>query len=31
MCFETISGKIFMNIALRYTGRRHTDRAAVAG
>jgi len=31
MCFETISGKIFMNIALRYTGRRPTDRAAVAG
>src|SRR5216684_5022418 len=30
MCFETISGKIFMNIALRYTGRHHADRAAAA-
>ncbi len=31
MCFETAVGNVFMNVALRYNSRRHTDRAAAAG
>lgn len=31
MCFNTSSGNIFMNVALRYHRRRATERAAVAG
>ena len=31
ICFKTCSGKVFMNIALRYTGRRSNDKAAAAG
>jgi chemotaxis protein CheX len=31
MCFNTSSGKVFMNVALRYHRRRATERAAVAG
>ena len=31
MCFETAVGNVFMNVALRYNNRRHTDRAAAAG
>lgn len=31
MCFETGSGTVFMNVALRYNGRRQADRAAAAG
>jgi chemotaxis protein CheX len=31
LCFNTSSGKIFMNVALRYHRRRPTERAAVAG
>ena len=31
MCFETASGNVFMNIALRYNRRRQVDHAAVAG
>lgn len=31
ICFETDSGSVFMNIALRYSGRRSGDRAAAAG
>jgi chemotaxis protein CheX len=31
MCFETGSGTVFMNVALRYNGRRQTDLAAAAG
>lgn len=31
MCFNTASGKVFMNVALRYHRRRAVERAAVAG
>jgi len=31
ICFETIAGNVFMNIALRYNRRRQGERAAVAG
>jgi len=31
ICFETCSGDVFMNIALRYNQRRHADRAAAVG
>ena len=31
MCFETSRGNMFMNVALRYNRRRHSERAAVAG
>ncbi len=31
MCFNTASGKVFMNVALRYHGRASVERAAVAG
>jgi len=31
MCFETATGNIFMNIALRYNRRRHPEHTAVAG
>src|SRR5881296_234317 len=31
ICFETATGNIFMNIALRYNRRRHPEQAAVAG
>jgi chemotaxis protein CheX len=31
MCFNTSSGKVFMNVALRYHRRRAAERAAVAG
>jgi chemotaxis protein CheX len=31
MCFETSRGNMFMNIALRYNRRRHSERAAVVG
>lgn len=31
ICFETCSGDVFMNIALRYNQRRRSDRAAAAG
>jgi chemotaxis protein CheX len=31
MCFETASGTVFMNIALRYNKKRQTDHAAAAG
>jgi chemotaxis protein CheX len=31
MCFNTSSGRVFMNVALRYHRRRATERAAVAG
>ncbi len=31
ICFETSSGNVFMNIALRYHQRRRSDRAAAAG
>jgi chemotaxis protein CheX len=31
MCFETASGNVFMNIALRYNRRRQVDHAAAAG
>jgi len=31
MCFETPIGNVFMNIAMRYTRKRHTDRAVAAG
>jgi chemotaxis protein CheX len=31
MCFNTSSGNVFMNVALRYHRRRATERAAVAG
>jgi chemotaxis protein CheX len=31
LCFETCSGNVFMNIALRYNRRRHAEQAAVAG
>jgi len=31
MCFETDSGNVFMNVALRYNRRRQADRAVAAG
>jgi chemotaxis protein CheX len=31
ICFETVSGNVFMNIALRYNNRRQTERVARAG
>ena len=31
ICFETGVGNVFMNIALRYNGRRHGERSAAAG
>jgi chemotaxis protein CheX len=31
MCFSTASGRVFMNVSLRYLRRRSTERAAVAG
>ena len=31
MCFETASGNVFMNVALRYNRRRQADRAVAAG
>jgi len=31
MCFNTVSGNVFMNVALRYHRRRSAERAAVAG
>ena len=31
MCFETDSGTVFMNVALRYNRRRLADHAAAAG
>ena len=31
MCFETNSGTVFMNIALRYNQKYHADRVAAAG
>ena len=31
ICFETVAGNVFMNIALRYNRRRQGERAAVAG
>jgi len=31
ICFETSSGDVYMNIALRYNQRRRNDRAAAAG
>jgi CheY-specific phosphatase CheX len=31
ICFETASGSVFMNIALRYNRRRREERAAAAG
>src|SRR5271155_1227753 len=31
MCFSTSSGKVFMNVALRYHRRRAAERAAAAG
>jgi chemotaxis protein CheX len=30
MCFETVSGQVFMNIAMRYNKRRRADGAAAA-
>jgi chemotaxis protein CheX len=31
MCFNTTSGNVFMNVALRYHGRRTVEKSAVAG
>ena len=31
LCFDTPCGHVFMNIALRYNQRRHSDRSATAG
>ena len=31
MCIETCSGKVFMNVAMRYNSRRREERTAVAG
>ncbi|HXY52390.1 MAG TPA: chemotaxis protein CheX [Terriglobales bacterium] len=31
LCFDTPAGSVFMNIALRYNQRRHSDRAAAGG
>jgi hypothetical protein len=31
MCFNTSSGNVFMNVALRYNRRRAVERAVVAG
>ena len=31
MCIETSSGKVFMNVAMRYNSRHQEDRAAAAG